>query len=155
MIGIQYCPKNNCAIEIYNSTIDSDESVDWEFAKCGFTKDVLVILPEVEFDLRHQFILHHYPDINGLLGDEYGDSGIIRSICLNATLVTFKTSPSDPINYLIPRSTTPISPPTAPPTIPNNTTNSKDDAPTPLQLPTTPTSTEVALSIRSEEPKVD
>ena len=51
----QYCPRKNCAVEIDNSTIDSDESVDREFAKCGFTDDVLVIPVEVEFDLPHQF----------------------------------------------------------------------------------------------------
>ena len=39
----QYCPIKNCAVEIDNSSIDSDESVDREFAKCGFTNNVLVI----------------------------------------------------------------------------------------------------------------
>ena len=102
----------NCAIEIDNSTIDSDESVDREFAKCGFTEDVLVIPKEVEFDLRHQITLHLCPDINGLLGDENGDSGTIRSNYSNATLATFQTAPSDPISYLLPSTTTPITTPT-------------------------------------------
>ena len=157
MNGYQYCPRKNCAIEIDNSTIDSDNSVDREFAKCGFTEDVLVIPKEVEFDLRHKITLHLCPDINGLLSDENGDSSTIRSNCSDATLATFNTAPSDPINYLIPRLTTPIPTPTtvketptvrmidpndnadysmtAPPTIPKNTTNSKDDAPTTSQSP--------------------
>ena len=105
--GYQYCPRKNCAVEIDNSTIDLDESVDREFAKCGFTDDVLVIPEEVEFDLPHQITLHLCPDINGLLGDEYGDSSTIRSKCSDATFATSKTAPSDPINYLIPRPTTP------------------------------------------------
>ena len=108
MNGYQYCPRKNCAIEIDNSTIDSDESVDREFAKCGFTEDVLVIPPEVDFDLRHQITLHLCLDINGLLGDENGDSGTIRSNCSEATLATFKTAPSDPIDYLIPPPSDPI-----------------------------------------------
>ena len=64
---------------------------------------MLVIPEEVEFDLQHQITLHLCPDINGLLGDENGDSGTIRSNCLNATLATSKTASSDPIDYLIPR----------------------------------------------------
>ena len=62
-----------------------DESVDREFAKCGFTNDVLVIPDEVEFDLPHQFALHLCPSINRILGDEN----------------TSKTAPSDPIEYLV------------------------------------------------------
>ena len=90
MDGYQYCPKKNCAVEIDNSTLDSDESVDLEFAKCGFTDNVLVIPVEVEFNLPHQITLHLFPDINGLLGNENGGSGTIRSNCSNATIVTSK-----------------------------------------------------------------
>ena len=96
MNGYQYCPRKKCAIEIDNSTIDSDKSVDREFAKCGFTEDVLVIPKEVEFNLRHQITLHLCSDINGLLGDESGDSGTIRSNYSEATLATFKTASSNP-----------------------------------------------------------
>ena len=138
---------------------------------------MLVIPKEIEFDLRHQITLHLCPDINGLLGNENGDSGTIRSNCSDATLAIFKIAPSDSIDYLILRPTTPIPTPTtaketptvrmidpndnadssmiAPPTIPNNTTNSKDNAPTTLQSLATLTSIEVALNIRSEEFKVD
>lgn len=38
----QYCPIKCCAVEIDNSSIDSDKSVDREFARRGFTNDVLV-----------------------------------------------------------------------------------------------------------------
>ena len=109
--GYQYCPSKNCAVEIDNSTIDSDKSVDREFAKCGFTDNVLVILAEVEFDLPHQITLHLCPDINSLLGDENRDSGTIRSNCSDAIIATSKTAPSNPINYLVPRPTTLIPPP--------------------------------------------
>ena len=102
MDGYQYCLRKNCAVEIDNSTIDSDKSVEREFAKCGFTDDVLVIPDELEFDLPHQFTLHLYPDINGLLVDENGDSGTIRSNWLDATIATSKILLSDPINYLVP-----------------------------------------------------
>ena len=98
----QYYPIKNCAVEIDNSSIDLDESVDREFAKCGFTDDMLVLPDEVELDLPHQFTLHLYPDINGILGDENGDSATFKSNVSNATLATSKTAPSDPIQYLIP-----------------------------------------------------
>ena len=98
----QYCPRKNCAVEIDNTTIDSDESVDREFAKCGFTDDVLVIPDEVELNLPHQFTLHLCPDINGTLGDENGDSATFKSNLSDDTLVTSKTAPSNPIKYLVP-----------------------------------------------------
>ena len=98
----QYYPIKNCAVEIDNSSIDSDESVDREFAKCGFTDDMLVLPDEVELDLPHQFTLHLCPDINGVLGDENGDSATFKSNVSDATLATSKTAPSDPIQYLIP-----------------------------------------------------
>ena len=63
---------------------------------------MLVIPDEVEFDLPHQCTLHLCPDINGILGDENGDSGTIKTNLSDATLATSKTAPSDPIQYLIP-----------------------------------------------------
>ena len=70
----QYGLIKNCAVEIDNLSIDSDESVNREFAKCGFTDDMLVLPDEIELDLPHQFTPHPCPDINGVLGDENGDS---------------------------------------------------------------------------------
>ena len=99
----QYCPVKNCAIEKDTSTIASDESFDREFAKCGFTNDLIEITDEVEFNLRHQMTLNFCPDIVGLLGDKNGDSGASRSNCLDATIATSKTAPSTPIDYLIQR----------------------------------------------------
>ena len=75
-------PSENHAIERDNSTIASDElSFEQEFTKSGFSDDVIEIPEKVEFDLRRQITLHLYPDINGLLGDENGDSRTIRSNC--------------------------------------------------------------------------
>ena len=98
----QYCPIKCCAIEIDNSSIDSDDSVDREFARCGFTTDVLVLPDEVQLDLPHQFTLHLSPNINDILGDENGDSATFKSNLSAATLATSKTAPSDPIQYLVP-----------------------------------------------------
>ena len=149
MDSFQYCPLKRCAVELDNSTIDSTESTDLEFTRMGFSEDLLTIPKDISFDPRNQFTLHVCPDVNGLLGDENGDSGTIRSNCSDATLGTFKTAPSEPINYLLPRSiTTPI-PPTAPTTITTDNNNSKDDAPM-SQSPAPTTSTEGALSSRSE-----
>ena len=89
----QFYPVKNCAMELDNSTIDSNKNVDHEFTRCGFTDDVLVIPPEIALDLKHQITLHLYPGINGLLGDKNGDSGTITSNCSGATLGTFKTAP--------------------------------------------------------------
>ena len=108
MEPFQYCPVKNCAIERETSTIASDESFDREFAKCGFTDDMIEILDEVEFDLRHQMTLHLYSDIVGHLGDENSDSGTIRLNCSNATIATSKTAASTPIDYLIPHPKPPI-----------------------------------------------
>ena len=107
----QYYPIKNWAVEIDNSSIDSDKSVDREFAKCGFTDDMLVIPDEVELDLPHQSTLHLCPDINGVLGDENGDSVTFKSNVSDATLVTFKTAPSDLIQYLVPCPKLPTIPP--------------------------------------------
>ena len=155
MEAFQFCPIKDCAIELDNSTIDSNKSFDVEFARCGFTEDVLIFPKEIALDPGNQITLHLCPDINGLLGDKNGDSGTITSNCSDAILGTFKTAPSEPINYLIPRSTTPIVPPTAPPSIPNNNNKSKDDAPTTLQMPAPKPSNEDALSTRSEESKIN
>ena len=106
--AFQYCSLKNCAIEKDNLAIVSDESFDREFAKCGFTDDVIEIPTEIEFDLKHQVSLHVCPDIVGLLGDENGDTGTIRSNCSDATIATSKTAPSTPIDYLIPRPKPPI-----------------------------------------------
>ena len=43
----QYCPVRNGAIDKDTSTIASDNSFDREFAKCGFTDDVIEIPDEV------------------------------------------------------------------------------------------------------------
>ena len=154
MDAFQFCPLKQCAVEIDNSTIDSTESTDLDFARCGFTEDLLILPKEISLDPKNQFTVHVCLDVNGLLGDKNGDSGTIRSDCSDATLGTFKTAPSEPINYLIPRSTIPTIPSTAPTTISNNNNTSKDDAPI-LQSPAPITSTEVALSSRSEGSKVD
>ena len=103
----QYCPIKNCAVEINNSSIESDASIDREFAKCGFTDDMLVMPNEIEFDLPHQFTLHLCPNINGVLGDENGDSATFKSNVSDATLATSKTAPSKPIHYLVPAPTLP------------------------------------------------
>ena len=39
----QYCPMRNCAIKRDTSTIVFNESFDREFAKCGFTDDLIEI----------------------------------------------------------------------------------------------------------------
>ena len=109
MEAFQYCPGNNCVIGIDNSTIASDElSFERLFTKCEFPDNMIEIPEEVEFNLRHQITLHLCPDMNGLLGDENGDSGTIRSNCLDATVATSKPASSTPINFLVPRLTPPI-----------------------------------------------
>ena len=152
MSDFQFCLVQGCAVEIDNSTVGTTESTDLDFARCGLSED-LIIMPEViSFDPKNQITLHVTPEVEGLLGDENGDSGTIRTNCSDATLGTFKTAPSEPINYLVPRSTITIFPPTAPPQIPNNDT-SNDDAPM-MQAPAT-TSTEETLNSRSEGPDKD
>ena len=138
-------------MELDTSTIDSTKTNDLDFRRMGFSKDVLQILDDISFDPRHQITLHICPDVTGLLGDKNGDSGTITSHCSDATLGTFRTAPSEPINYLNPRTITTHPLPPAPPTTPTDNNNSKDDASMP-QLPATPPSTEEALSSRSEGP---
>ena len=77
MASFQLSLVKNWAIEIDNPTIASDKSFDREFAKCGFTDDVIEIPKGVVFNLVHQVTLHVCSDIVGLLGDENGDSGTI------------------------------------------------------------------------------
>ena len=64
----------------------------------------------MDLDLPQQFTLHLCPDINGILGDENGDSATFNSKVSAATLATSKTAPCTPINYLLPVSTLPPSP---------------------------------------------
>ena len=103
----QYCPIKNCAVEIDNSPLKSDASITRESFKASFTDDMLVRPDEVEFDLPHQFTLHLCPDINGVLGDENGDSATFNSNVSDATLATSKTALSKPIHYLVPAPTFP------------------------------------------------
>ena len=84
----QYCPLKCCGVEIDNSSIESNDSVDKEFARCGFTDNVLAISDEVHLDLQHQFTLHLCPDINGIFGDEKGDSATFKSNVSAATIAT-------------------------------------------------------------------
>ena len=141
-------------VELDTSTIDSTETTDLDFRKMGFSEDVLDIPDDILIDPRQQITLHICPDVTGLLGEKNGDSGTITSHCSDATLGTFRTAPSEPINYLIPRTITTHSLPPTPPTIPTDNNNSKDDAPMP-ELPATPPPMEEALSSRSEGPSDD
>ena len=137
----QYCPIKNYAVEIDNFSIDPDKSIDRDFAKCGFMGDMLVIPDEVELDLSHQFTLHLCPDINGVLGDENGDSTTFTSNLSDATLTTSKIAPSDPIQYLVPApkftSIPSVSGNNETPTVLKNDPNEKVDSsktsPTPAQ----------------------
>ena len=160
MEAFQYSPVKKFAIERDNTTIASDESFDREFAKCGFADDVIEIPSEIEFDLRHQMTLHLYPDIVGLLGDENGDTGTIRSNCSDATIATSKTAPSTPIDYLTPRPKPPIPKPSTveteqTPTVPMTDPTDKADAPKTSPTPTTTSSEEDTPNNRSEESSED
>ena len=128
----QYCPIKNCAVEIDNSSIESDASINREFAKCGLTDDMLVMPDEIEFNLPHQFTLHLCPDINGVLGDENGDSATFKSNVSDVTLATSKTAPFEPIQYLVPAPKLPTVPSVSgndeTPTILLNDPNEKADA---------------------------
>ena len=106
---------------------------------------MLVLPVEVELDLPQQFTLHLCPDINGILGDENGDSATFNSNVSDATLATSKTAPCTPINYLLPISTTPIPPPVlsedeTPTFVMDDSTNMSDDEtsdPPPTKTPKT------------------
>ena len=149
----QYCPLKRCAVELDNSTIGSTESTDRDFIRMGFSEDVLCLPKEISFNPKYQFTLHVTPDTNGLLGDENGDSGTITSNCSDATLGTFRTAPTEPINYLIPLAITTTIPPSAPTTTPNDNNNSKDDAT--MSQPPAPSSIDEPLSSRSDGPSDD
>ena len=43
----QYCPLTGRAVELDNSSIESNDSVDEEFARCGFSDDVIEIPDEI------------------------------------------------------------------------------------------------------------
>ena len=145
----------NCAIEIDNSTIASDESFDREFAKCGFTDDVIEIPKEVVFNLVYQVTHHVCPNTVGLLGDENGDSGTITSMCSDATIATSKTALSTTINYFAPHSIPPSPKPSAveteeTPTVTMNDPSDKADVPKTSLTPTTTSSEVEAPSDRSD-----
>ena len=101
METFQYCPLKNCAIERDASTIVSDASFDRDFAKCGFTNDLIEIPHKIEFDLTHQVSLHVCANICDIFGDVNGDSGTIRSNLSDATLATSQSVLPIPINYLV------------------------------------------------------
>ena len=123
MDGFQYCPVKKRVVELDNSTIDSTKTTYLDFRRMGFSEDLLKIPDDISFNPRHQITLHVCPDVNDLLGDENGDSGTITSHCSEATLGTFRTAPSEPINYLIPPTiTTPPSPPAPTTTITTTST---------------------------------
>ena len=74
----QYCLVCCCAIERDTSTIVSDDSFDYEFARCGLSDDMIDILNVIEFDPVQQITLYICPNIVGLLGDKNGDLGTIK-----------------------------------------------------------------------------
>ena len=154
MDGFQYCPLKKRVVELDNSTIDSTETTNLDFTRMEFSEDLLTIPKDILFKPKHQFTLHVCADVNGLLGDENGDSGTITSNCSDATLGTFRIAPSELINYSIPRSSTTPTSPTAPTTMSPDNNNSKDDAPM-SQSPATTTSIEGTLSSRPGGPSDD
>ena len=157
MDGYQYCPNKRCAVEIDNSSIESDDSISREFFKAGFINDMLVLPAEVELDLPQQFTLHLCPDIDGILGDENRDSATFNSNVSAATLATSKTAPCTPINYLLPVSTLPPSPSVSaenetPTIVMNDPTNKSDeDDSLPPPTKTQKTSAEDTPNNRLEE----
>ena len=137
MKPFQYCPIRRCAIERDTSTIASDNSFDFEFAKCGLNDDMIEIPTVIEYDPAQQITLHICPDIVGLLGDENGDSDTIRLSVSDAPMAILKTALFAIINYLDPPFTLPLEI-QSPPTVPINDTISKEDAPDSL-LPSSTT----------------
>ena len=103
----------------------------------------------------HQVSIHVCPDICGLLGDDNGDTGTIRSNLSAAAIVTSKTAPPTPIDYLTPRPT-PLSPKTntlesqPKPTVYMTDTTNKVDPPESSPTPTATPSIEVAPRDRLE-----
>ena len=98
----QYCPHTCRAIEIDTSSIETSDSLDEDFTRCGFTDDVIEIQDDVRLDLSHQLTIHICPNINGILGDDNGDAATFNSGTSAATINTSKTAPPDPIMYRIP-----------------------------------------------------
>ena len=47
MEAFQYCPLKNCAVERDSSTIASDDSFDYNFAKWGLTDDLIKVPHEI------------------------------------------------------------------------------------------------------------
>ena len=86
----QYCPVTCCAIEIDTSSIESSDSLDEEFIRCGFTDDVIEVQDIVHLDLSHHLTLHLCPNINGILGDNNGDAATFNSGTSTATIATSK-----------------------------------------------------------------
>ena len=83
----QYCPTRRCAIERDTLIIASDNSFYCEFSKCGLSDDMIEIPEYVCLDPVQQITLYIYPDIVGILGDENGDSGTIRSFAKGRPLL--------------------------------------------------------------------
>ena len=111
MEALQYCLVKYCAVEIDTSTIASKDSVDCDFAKCGFTNDQIEIPHEIEFDLSNQFSSNVCANICDILGDVNGDSSTIRWNLSDATLATSQSVVPKIIDYLTPIQTPPGSPP--------------------------------------------
>ena len=120
----------------------------------GFTDDMIEISTVMEFDPAHQITLHICPDIVGLLGDENGDSGMIRSDISDVIKATSNTAPFTIINYLEPPSTPPLEN-QSPPIVPTNYTTSKEDALDSSFTPSTTPSVKDALNNRSEQSSED
>ena len=97
----QYCPHTCRAIEIDSSSIESSESLQEDFTRCGFADDVIEIRDDVHLDLAHQLTIHICCNIQGLLGDDNGDAATFNSGTSAATIATSKTAPPDPILYKI------------------------------------------------------
>ena len=100
MEAFQYFPVECCSIEIDASTIASDDSFDYDFAKCGFTDNQIEIPHKIEFNLTNQFSLNVCVDFCGILGDANSDSGTIRSNLSDNTLATSQSILSNPSTTL-------------------------------------------------------
>ena len=79
MDAFQFCHIKQCAVELDSLTIDSTKSTDLDFTKIEFSEDLLILPNEILFNPKNQFTLHVCLDVNGLHGNENGDSGTIRS----------------------------------------------------------------------------
>ena len=104
--------------------------------------------------------LHLCPDIVGIFGEEDGNSGIIRSNILDASIATSKTAPLAPIDYLIPQpKPTTLQQSSVEnetnPTVTLKDPNEKADSPKTLSISTTKCSEEDTLNNRSEKSSED